>query len=272
MKKGLYSAFLLIVFGGLFPMVTKGQILSFDVEALTSDTTREEDKIKGMISLHYDLRQQVNQLSYFNLKTALSRLHKNGLTTISLRNRLTINGDEGIQNSGYAIIRYLYDYKKNFYPELFSQYQYDRERGMISRILFGVNIRSTIVRKEKIKLFLALGVMNENESWDYSGVPSERIPAIHDDEVSTEFVKTNVYVKFYHQLGEKSSFLTSFYVQFRPDLGLETTRFSPSATLNIHLVNDFYFTSTFSGIYDYAPIVPIDNFYWNFHNSLVYRF
>lgn len=272
MKKG---AFILILI--LFQLIwnkssVQAQILSFDVEALTSDTTREEDKIKGLVSLHYDLRQQVNQLSYFNLKAALSRLHEKNLTTVSMNNRLTANGDEGIQNSGFAIIRHLYNYKKDFYPEIFSQYQYDRERGMVSRILFGLNLRSTIVKKEKMKLFLALGVMNENETWDYSGVPDERIPSFHPESISTEYVKTNLYTKFYHKIGEKSSFLTSFYVQFRPDQGLETTRFSPSGTMNVHLVNEFYFTTTFSGIYDYSPVVPIDNFYYSFHNSLAFRF
>lgn len=272
MKTLRWTYLLVLLFAFWSEVELHAQILSFDVEAITADSTRKDGETKGMVALHYDIRQQVQQFSTFSLKTALSRKSGKNLTTVSLENRITSNGGDGIQNNGFAIIRYMYEYEKTFYPEVFSQYQYDRQRGMVSRILFGANIRSTVVRKEKLKLFVALGFMNENETWDFSGVPSERVPALHPEHISTEYFKTNLYVKFFRQLGEKSSFLTSFYVQFRPDVGLSTTRFSPQVTLNVHLVNEFYFTTTFAGIYDYAPIVPIDNFYYALNNSLVFRF
>jgi hypothetical protein len=88
----------------------------------------------------------------------------------SFINDVTLNGNEVLQNEGYAQLRYRDNDKHEWSNETFLQYQWNGALGMEYRKVLGSNIRKKIIEKQQVDLYAGLGIFYEAEQWNWSAV------------------------------------------------------------------------------------------------------
>lgn len=183
--------------------------------------------------------------------------------------RFTYNGPDDILNAGYIHIRYRHAYKNRFQPEPFIQYQWDNNRGLEHRFISGANVRYNYWKGTKFEFNAGLGLMYEDEKWDYRAVDSIKIP-INAKPVINQYLKINSYVRFDWKPNANNDIVFNIFLQTRPTVF--KPRVAPSVQWNIKAGKHVGFAITFAGMYDVAPVVPIENFYYSMSNSLQISF
>ncbi len=249
------------------------QIIDFDALAIASDSTQDTAVWNGYVGASFDIEKQRTQLFYLRLESTVSVEKKRSLMVLTANNKTTFSGAEEVQNTGSARLKYLFNFRKRLFPEAFAQIQYDAQRGLQQRNVIGTNAAWTAINKNSHQLFLHLGLMYEEELWDFTAVNAEDLG--NADGSGTELMKTvkiNFNPRYVLKINDNSTFSTIIYVQARADNFIVYPRVSPTIRINIFIVGNLLLSSGLSGIYDFRPIVPIDNFYYTWNNSLVWRF
>lgn len=104
--------------------------------------------------------------------------------------RFTYNGPADILNAGFVHLRYRYGYKNKIQPETYIQYQWDNKRGLMHRVLAGANIRYNLWKGDKWDFNTGLGLIIEQEQWNYNAVDSAKIP-VNASPVEKNYLKLN---------------------------------------------------------------------------------
>lgn len=268
MQKIVFALILLLVWSS----TSQSQIIDFDAFAIASDTIVADGKISGSVSLSYNLEKQQNQITYFNSQSTLAYEKQKHFAMLNLGNRTTIDGNRQLQNTGRAQMRYMHNFRKRTFPEAYVQFQWDAQRGMRERSVFGGNLVHNLSKSKRNIILFHYGLFYEAELWDYSAVPSDRREALRPIAVPTHFVKANFHLKWLINISESTRLHLSTYYQARPDSYFNEPRISSWIRLNIDLNKSLVLSIGASGIYDFIPVVPIDNFFYTWNNSLVYRF
>jgi hypothetical protein len=180
--------------------------------------------------------------------------------------RFTYNGPDDILNAGYIHLRYRHGYKNKIQPEPFVQYQWDNKRGLEHRFISGANVRYNFWRGDRFNFNAGLGLMYENEKWNYAGVDSSKLPASLQP-VTTELGKINSYIRFDWKSGDNNDVTFHVFLQTRPDSF--KPRIAPHVQWVVKAGKHIDFSIAFSGFYDTAPIVPLDKFYYSLSNSIL---
>ena len=92
--------------------------------------------------------------------------------------------------------------------ELFTQFDYNKDRLLLDRELAGTGIRLKIITNEDIKIRYGLGYMYENEEYD--------LPAISIHGRNTSANRISSYVTFDISIQNNLSFFSVTY--FQPDI------------------------------------------------------
>ncbi len=260
MKK--LGTFLLITFL-LLAQTSQAQILNID----KSDTADYVSKAKFNFNCNSGLEIDKQKITLYDAtNTAEAMLQrKKELLIFSGSYRFTYNGPDDILNAGFIHVRYRHNYKNTFQPETFVQYQWDNKRGLIYRALAGGNIRYNAWKGDRWDFNAGLGIMYEEEEWNYDGVDSAKIPASPVPAIQ-KLIKLNSYLRLDWKASETSDLAINIFIQSRPNHF--KPRIAPHLQWNIMAGKHLGFTIAFSGIYDDAPVVPIDKFYYSISNSL----
>ena len=249
------------------------QIIDFDALAIASDSTQDTAVWNGYVGASFDIEKQRNQLIYLRLESTVSYEKKRSLLVLTANNKSTFSGEDQVQNTGSGRLKYLFNFRKRLFPEAFAQLQYDAQRGLLQRNVVGSNGVWTAINKKGHQLFLHLGLMYEEELWNYTAVRPENLNGLTGK--GTELMKTvkiNFNPRYVFKINDNSTFSAIIYAQARADSYIVYPRISPTVRINIFIVGNLLLSSGLSGIYDFRPIVPIDNFYYTWNNSLVWRF
>jgi hypothetical protein len=182
--------------------------------------------------------------------------------------RFTYNGPQDFLNTGYIHLRFRHDYRNTFEPESFLQYQWDNKRGLERRALAGANMRYNFWNADKVNLNAAVGLMYEQEKWDYNAVDSQKIPA-SPVPIIRNLIKVNSYIRVDWKASSNSDLAATLFVQTVPTR--LQPRFAPLLQWNIEAGKHTGFSLAFNGLYDVAPIVPINHFYYNFSQSILLK-
>ena len=182
--------------------------------------------------------------------------------------RFTYNGPDDILNAGYFHLRFRHNYKNKFQPETFIQYQWDNKRGMIFRRLGGINMRYNVWRGDKWDFNAGIGLMYEEEKWNYEGVDSNKTPA-NTTPIFNQLIKLNTYIRFDWKPNQNNEVAINIFIQGRPDNF--KPRIAPHIQWNVNAGKHIALGIGFSGIYDFAPVVPIDHFYYSISNSIIVK-
>lgn len=271
MKLSVRHFYFTVIFTLLFSF-SNAQIIDFDDMAIAKDTVQDTAVWNAYIGLSFDMIKQDQPLLYTRLESSLSYEKKKHLWILTGNNKTTLNGGEQVQNTGLLRFKYLWNFRKKLFPSLFTQMQYDAQRGLRQRNLIGVNGVYTAINKPRHQFLLKLGVMYEEELWDYTAVPDDRIPETHSKTEWNQLIKFNFNPRYNYKINDHSWVSVILFIQGRIDSFAVTPRISQIGKLNLALSDHLIFSSGFYGIYDFKPIVPIDNFYYSWTNTLAWRF
>lgn len=257
---------------GFLSFSVRAQIIEFDALAIASDSVIDTARLSGSVSLSFDVNKQDELVYYIKTGGNLAYEKKKHFWVLTANNQATLEGDDQVLNTGSSNFRYLWNFRSKLFPEALVQYQWDVTRGLRERYLAGGNLQSTFINKKSHQFSVSLGAFYENEFWGWTAVPDDRRPTENPAPVSVNFVKANLLLKYSYILKNKSTFSMRVFVQARPDSYIKYPRIAPNATINFRLVKNLFISTSFSGIYDFRPIVPIDKFYYQWENALIYSF
>jgi hypothetical protein len=257
---------------GLVPVLLIS--LSVSAQILNIDKTDTTDYIrKTKIAFNFNTGLEIDKQKttlYDATNTAeLSWQQYKELFIFAASYRFTYNGPDDILNAGYFHLRYRHGYKNKIQPEPFVQFQWDNKRGILHRALAGANMRYNFYKGDHFDFNCAVGLMYETEKWNYTGVDSSKIP-VDAAPVVKELAKANAYVRFDWKPNASNDVTFNVFLQTRPDRF--KPRIAPHIQWNIQAGKHIDFSIAFTGMYDTAPVVPIDKFYYSLSNGLLLSF
>jgi hypothetical protein len=263
-----YSLYLYIIAFLLFGNTLTGycQIISVD----KSDTSNYSNKTKVTLAFSTGLEVDKQQITLYDATTTaeMSLQKKKELFIIGSSYRFTYNGPDDILNAGYIHLRFRHNYRNKYQPESFVQYQWDNKRGLIYRALAGMNLRYNFFKGDTWDVNAGLGLMYEEEKWNYAAVDSSKLP-LNTSPITNKLIKINSYIRVNWKASENSDVAISVFVQTRP--GIFKPRIAPNLQWTINAGKHIAFSISFAGIYDVAPVVPIHKFYYSLSNSIVVK-
>jgi hypothetical protein len=189
------------------------------------------------------------------------------VAVLLMRNDLTTNGSDIIQNSGMFHLRFRDNDSRIIYPEAFFQFQWNGVLGMEGRTLMGGNARWKVIHENEHDLFIGLGLMSENESWNFNGVPQDRIPTTKPARVTVHRLRLNHYIKWAWKLSSKTDFVLFNFLQ-APSSSVLHPRLASNASVNFNPTSLLGFSIVFDSMYDTRPVVPIDKYYYSLKASI----
>ncbi len=256
---------LLACLGATLPCAA--QILNID----KSDTSDYVAKARTNFNFSTGLEVDKQKITLWDATNTAELMlqKKKELLIFAASYRFTYNGPDDILNAGYFHLRYRHNYKNRIQPETFLQFQWDNKRGLVYRALGGANLRYNFWKGDTWEFNAGLGLMYEEEKWNYDGVDSAKIP-VNPVPITNRFIKLNSYVRFDWKASENSDLAVNIFVQTRP--GSFHPRVAPHFQWNVNAGKHLVLSFAFTGIYDQAPVVPIDKFYYSFSNSILVKF
>ncbi len=261
--------FLLLVFVCCFQLQGRAQILNIDEVDTSGYLKKPQFDLSFNSGVEVD-QQKATLVDATNTLTTTLQKYKE-FFILSASERFTYQGPQTFLDAGYVHLRFRHLYKNAVHPETYVQYQWDNNRGLKHRFVTGTNIRYDFLKKPKLQLTVATGLMYENERWNYVGVAdSSEIPANADDQI-THLLKSSTYFKAEWEPSATNQVSLSVFLQERPDKFFVYPRIAHTLhwviAVGKHVSVDF----AYYGIYDPKPVVPIDKYYYSFTNSLLVK-
>lgn len=243
----------------------KGQSQIINIDKVDTSAYQIKPVFNASLTVGVEIDKQKTTL-YDATNTAELMLQKRKeLYFFSGSYRFTYNGPQDFLNTGYLHLRWRHHYKNRFHPETFTQYQWDNVRGLEHRALLGANLRFNFWKQGKIDFNAGLGLMYEDEKWNYAGVDSAKIPA-DPTPIVNHFIKLNSYLRLDWKSGANSDLALALFFQTRPDR-IEP-RIAPMLQWSVSAGKHLSINTGFSSVYDAKPVVPIHHFYFTFSNSI----
>ena len=159
---------LIIILTLLLSISSFSQILDID-RVTAADSTYK--KWVNVVNFSLSSDKLKKNLLDVSSKIEINRFFHNDYVLVgSFINDVTLNGNEVLQNEGYAQLKYRDNDKHEWSNETFVQYQWNGALGMKYRKVLGSNIRNKIIEKKQIDLYTGLGIFYEAEQWNWSWV------------------------------------------------------------------------------------------------------
>jgi hypothetical protein len=228
-------------------------------------------RVRGSITPEIRIRTQKKVLTEIdNLADVSIRIRKSRLT---LANRIEFSkyGDELALSGGYVYAELRNFTDRIVVPEYYGQVVYDHPRGLQIKYAGGINARLRIYTKNSIGLFFGLGPFYEYERWDYSGVEDERVPVNPSIETVRQF-KLASYISYKQTLFDVLNLDLSFYYQDKFSEIFKSPRLASSMKIGFQLTKHFEALVMYQNIYDFQPVVPINNWYHNYYATISISF
>jgi hypothetical protein len=238
-----------------------GQVLNIDKVSAPADSTK---KWNVAVQAGADFSSEKKVFDW-DTKADITRfMQGHHLMSAVFVNSFISTAGSDLQNTGFIHIRYRDNDTRKLSPEYFTQYQWDNLRGMVNRYLTGTNLRIRIKETKILDLYAGIGLMYEWEKWNFNGVDSARLPVMRPAFVKSALLKLNQYFKISIKLFKTTDFTFTNYFQARPDKHIGTPRIADFIQWNIPLSKKFSINLNIESIYDAAPIVPIQHFYYSY--------
>ena len=120
-------------------------------------------------------------------------------------------------NAGFIHLRYRHNYKNKYQPETYIQYQWDNKRGLVYRSLAGMNLRYNFFKGDTWDFNAGLGLMYEEEKWNYAAVDSSKLP-VNQTPITNKLIKINSYIRLDWKASENSDIAINIFLQTRPNV------------------------------------------------------
>ena len=258
--------FLFILFSTAILQQSYAQVINAD-RNVVSDSLHPK-RPKGLLGISASADKQKKNLVDVSSSADFSFfLPAKHVAVLLMRNDLTTNGSDIIQNSGMFHLRFRDNDSRTIYPEAFFQFQWNGVLGMEGRTLMGGNARWKVIHENEHDLFIGLGLMSENESWNFNGVPQDRIPITKPERITVHRLRLNHYIKWAWKLSSKTDFVLFNFLQ-APSSAVLYPRLASNASVNFNPTSLLGFSIVFDSMYDTRPVVPIDKYYYSLKASI----
>lgn len=248
-----------------FPVALFAQVLVIDRE-FSSDSLNKKYILAGTFSYNSD--KQKNNVTEFNSNFEYDRIFTNQYAFISsIKNDLTSNGGELIQNEGLIQLRYRDNDTRKFSPELFLQYQWNGAWGMENRLLQGINLRERWIEKSGFDLITATGVFREVETWNWNGVNESLVP-VDASAIEKDLFRLNTYLKSGVQIAKNLDFSAITFLQFPLNADFAKPRWFWDCNLNFNMSKNLSFQIHYDHMLDSNRVVPISNYYYSISTGI----
>ena len=192
--------------------------------------------------------------------TDLSIKVKRSYLSVANKIEFTSFGSDVFLSGGYMYFKFKNELDKHFLLEYYGQVHWAEARGMERKYAAGANARFKIIKNSRTGFFVGAGPFYEYEKWSFNGVPDERLPA-NLALIDTVNIKFGSYISFKHQIFDKVFLDLSAYHQARFDELFTRPRLATSSRVGYQFSEHLQFVVMYQNIYDYQPIVPIDNWF-----------
>lgn len=251
--------FILIFISHLSIKESFSQILNIEDPTLPIDSIANHDLkfgfgLSGNISKQKDLVYDATVLSE-------CVYHHNDRHQFLLNGQYIYSGSNTISliNSSYVYLRYTPFFQRRFAPQLFSQFQTDRNRGLIARQLIGGNIRLDILKSENAQIQIASGIFQEYETWNKYGNENPSF-----DQIQSDKFKLNQSIRLFYQYSQNAEITWNQFFQLPVDFhNQQGFRWSNQISLSFPVSEHFKMQYNISSMYDSKPIIHIPHFYFN---------
>lgn len=179
---------------------------------------------------------------------------------------LDINGAY-IVNFGSTHIRAQLFHRNTISLETFSQYQYDKARGLDVRLLAGIGPRWRVVRTTVWNVALGTAAMYEAENWLTPNVTT-------DAPIYARYLKSSSYVGIGFEINPQVDLnaVTYYQVGYDRDYDAALHRVSGEMNLAVKLLGHLSFTMSLTAAWESRPIVPVVPFIFMVTNGIRYNF
>ncbi len=169
-------------------------------------------------------------------------------------------------SAGYGHARANFLKMRKISYEVFTQIQYDHNRDMNNRYIFGGGLRWKISNTDKSSFFIGTELMFEHERWDN--------PEVNDEYIIKDLGKFSSYFSIRQKTSEISAIRSVVYYQtgYDPEPGIMRNRVSYDVQFEMEIMRKLLLTVKFAGAFEDQPIYPINKFIYSIENGLVWKF
>lgn len=265
--------FHLCFFGGIFlllPYNSKSQFLFTESFVLIPVDTAK--LYAGNISGSFSSQSQKEIVNQLTARAELAiRLKNNNIFTLANNLQIITNGGQTILSGGYLFTRFRKNITRSLYPEYYIQYQWLEARGLEQKWALTANYRKRIYRDENLNLATAAGILLEYEKWNFEGVKTENLP-LNTNPISVFNPRFNWYFSYEQKIGEQFFINSGLYYFVKPNFNNAMPRIGAHARFGYKITKNLRYNLNLRTMYEYQPVVPVNNWWYNFNNELVYVF
>jgi hypothetical protein len=252
------SIFLLLISGELHT-----QVLNIEDPSVPLDSLKKND-LRWGISLSGNLNKQ-SILVYDAGMVSEIVYHRNDKHQLLLNGRYFKNGTSNgvLINSGFYYIRFTPWFHKRIAPQLFIQQQLDEGRGMLSRTLYGANLRWDATRKEKLSAQYSVGLMYEQEKWNLTGSTDATAGFARINKL-----KVNNVLRLNADIAKQIEVSLVNFLQFPPVSANFSLRLTTQLNLTFKVTDWFSVQLNYQSMFDTHPVINIPSYYYTMAGGL----
>lgn len=234
-----------------------GQVLNIEDPSISLDSLKKND-LRWGISFSGNVNKQ-SVLVYDAGIVSEIVYHRNDKHQLLFNGRYFKSGTSNgvLINSGFYFIRFTPLFHRRIAPQFFAQQQLDEGRGMLSRFLYGTNLRWDLTRKKKLSAQFSAGLMYEKEKWNLSGSPdaSKGLAQINK-------VKVNNVLRLNADIGKHIEVSMVNFIQYPPSSRNFSLRLTTQINLTFKVTTWFTVQINYQSIYDTHPVIDIPSYYY----------
>jgi len=242
----------------------QSQILFPESFPIIFDTTKN---YKGSITPEFNIQTQKELLVEINNTTEIAIKIKNNSLIIANKFELEKFGSETFLSGGYIYAKFKNFTDRRCMLEYYSQYQWAEARGLDTKYAFGTNFRLKVYKDLKGGFFTGIGPFYEFEKWIFDGVKDENLPE-DTTPIETKSIKINFYLNFKRILLEVLNLDIGLYFQSKIKTLFNNPRVASCTELSYRINENVSIGIVYRNIYDFQPVVPIDNWYHRIYYQL----
>ena len=262
--------FLFFTFITLYSRSSFSQVLHSENFNVILDTTK---KIKGSFTPSFRYRNVKVRLIEIKSSSDITLRLKENRITFANNFEYTIFGKDKIASEGFAYVEYKKltgNQKLLIEPFVFAQWQ--QLRGLKFKYSVGSNLRWRIIYSEEMGLFSGVGVLFENELWNYDGTSNLALIPNNAEDIKISKIRGSSYLSFKNKVGE--SIILDLSIYYLPSIENPFTdyRLASSSEIIYKFNKNVGLSILYQNIYDNKPVVPIDKLFNDITLGLAFTF
>lgn len=254
--------------GLFFTAKANGQILNIDRENGQDSILK---KVNGSFTFGFSSDKQRKSIVDISNTSELDiYLKKNRVFIFLSQTELTLNGKSILENNGFFQVRVRDNDTRKFYPDAFTQVQWNGVQGMERRALVGCNLRMRWMENKTSDLYTSAGIFYESEMWNpFLAAFSFSNQAL--TKVNRNLFRLNLAAKFALKLTDHIDFSGSTFIQPPLNQYFSSPRWFFDSNFNFEVNKHLNVVLHYDHNFDTYRPLPIDNYYYTVTTGMLIK-